>query len=107
MSQCPTHHKPQSIPTEGKAVDPVTPPSTDAGKGSYVAAPGVDTSKRRRITPQMEAKNQLDNALVCIQRMLANENVCRNCISTEHTTSECPQPEENEWENLLKKVLMD
>ena len=82
-------------PTEGKVVEPVTP-STDAGKGSYVSAPGVDASKRRRVTPQMEAKSQLENALECIQRMLANEAVCRNCISTEHSTSECPKPEANE-----------
>ena len=77
-------------PTEGKAVDPVTP-STEAGKGSYVSAPGTDPSKRRRITQQMEARSQLDSALVSIQRMLENNKVCRNCMSSEHAT--------NEWEN--------
>ena len=87
--------------TEGKAVDPVAP-STEAGKGSYVSAPGTDPSKRRRITQQMEARNQLDSALVSIQRMLENNKVCRNCMSSEHSTSNCPLPED--WENLLVKV---
>ncbi len=48
-------------PTEGKVVDPVAP-STEAGKGSYVSAPGNDPSKRRRIDQQLEARGQLDNA---------------------------------------------
>ena len=90
-------------PTEGKVVDPVTP-STEAGKGSYVSAPGNDPSKRRRVDQQLQARDQMDNVLDGIQKMLENNEVCRNCLSPEHETTNCPRPEANEWDNLLLKV---
>ena len=87
-------------PTKGKAVDSVTP-STEAGKGSYVSAPGSDPSKRRRVNQQLEARDQMINVMDGIQRMLDNDEVCRNCLSPEHKTVDCPKPEANEWDNLL------
>ena len=90
-------------PTKGEVVDPVTP-STDAGKGSYVSAPGSDPSKSRRVNQQLEARGQMIHVMDGIQRMLDNDEVCRNCLSPEHKTVDCPKPEANEWDNLLLKV---
>ena len=94
---------PTPDPTKGKVVDSVAP-STDAGKGSSVSTPGSDPSKRRRLDQQLAARGQLDHVLDGIQRMLENNEVCRNCLSPEHATVDCPKPEANEWDSLLLKV---
>ena len=91
---------PTPDPTKGKVVDPVAP-STDAGKGSSVSTPG---SKRRRLDQQLAARGQLDHVLDGIQKMLENNEVCRNCLNPEHATVNCPKPEANEWGKLLLKV---
>lgn len=89
--------------TEGKGVSTASP-STQAERGSYVTAPGGDATKRRKVSHQMEAKNQFNSPIMRIQQVRENKKVRRNCLSTDHQLSRCPKPEANEWDNLLKKV---
>ncbi len=77
-------------------------PSTDADPSGPFVAPGDEDTKRRRITPQAELRGEYENAIASIERLLLNERVCTNCLSSDHKTD--AKSDANEWCNKLSEA---
>ena len=79
-------------------------PSTDAGEGGAVAAPGGDESKRRKVTPKAQIHSLFGNMLRSLNRINASQEVCANCFSSEHSIEDCPTAGASEWKEALLSV---
>ena len=90
-------------PAEGKGFGAAYP-STEAGEGGAVAAPGSDESKRRKVTPQAQIHNLFGSTLRSLNRIIANQEVCVNCFSSEHQIEDCPEEGALEWKQALLSI---
>ena len=86
--------------TEGKVLGPAAP-STEADRSGSAAAPGMGEAKRRRITPQSNLHDLFTNTLDFLSQIIDIESGYMNCLSSEHTTENCPSEGAEEWRNLL------
>ena len=90
-------------PAEGKGLG-ATYPSTEAGEGGAVAAPGSGESKRRKVTPQAQIHNLFGSTLRSLNRIIANQEVCVNCFSSERKIEDCPAEGALEWKEALLSI---
>lgn len=79
-------------------------PSTEVSGSGAVAAPGSDESKRRKVTPQTRIHALFGSTLTALKQIISDENVCINCVSSEHKIDECPSVGASEWRKMLIDV---
>ena len=90
-------------PTEGKGFGDAYP-STEAREDSAVAAPGSGESKRRKVTPQAHIHNLFGSTLRSLSSIIDNQEVCVNCLSSEHKIEDCPKDGALEWKAALLSI---
>ena len=90
-------------PTEGKGFGDAYP-STEAREGGAVAAPGSGESKRRKVTPQAHTHNLFGSTLRSLSSIIDNQEVCVNCLSSEHKIEDCPKDGALEWKAALLSI---
>ena len=79
-------------------------PITDVREGGAVAAPGSGESKRRKVTPQAHIHNLFGSTLRSLSRIIDNQEVCVNCLSSEHKIEDCPKDGALEWKAALLSI---
>ena len=79
--------------------------STGPTEGSSaVAAPGSGESKRRKVTPQAHIHNLFGSTLRSLSSIIDNQEVCVNCLSSEHNIEACPKDGALEWKAALLSI---
>lgn len=93
----------ETTAAEGKEVGTAAP-STEAPSGDQFVSSGVEASKRRRLSPQMRVHGLFEGAKDMIDQIITSTDACANCLSIQHSTSECPNDNGQDWLSMLISV---